>query len=240
VEFINDSIQNLVNFSKKLNKIMSDSDLNQYRTELQEEIEELDLDFINEETQAAVNESLEGIDRITKIVNAMRTFSHPGNPEKSAVNINDIINKAIVVSRNEWKYDAEIKTEFQLDRLVPVFRGKLSQVILNLLVNAAHAIHEKKMETPGLITITTRELAEDMAEIRVSDNGTGIPKKIREKIFEPFFTTKEVGKGTGQGLAVIYNIIVKNHGGQVTFESEEGVGTTFIITLPIDQIEDEE
>ena len=241
VEFINESVQSLIEFSKKLNSIMQnhDDDLNSHRKELLEDIEDLDLNFINEETQAAVNESLEGISRITKIVNAMRTFSHPGKNEKSDDDINEIINKAMIVSRNEWKYHSTIETNFQLDRLVPIYKDKLSQVILNLIVNAAHAIQDRKVEEMGLIKITTRELENNIAEIRVEDNGVGIPEEIKNKVYEPFFTTKEIGKGTGQGLAVIYNIVVKNHDGNIEFESEVGKGTTFIITIPIDEMDEE-
>ncbi len=236
VEFINESIQNLLTLTRKINQIFHNSNKNiaDYKDEFISDIEELDLDFINEETQAAVDESLEGIDRITKIVNAMRTFSHPGIEEKSNVDINEIIKKAIVVSRNEWKYDATIETDFQLDKLVPLFSDKFSQVILNLIINAAHAIHDKKeQEDLGEIKIITRETENNQAEIIVKDNGKGIPDKIKNKIFEPFFTTKKVGKGTGQGLAMIYNIVVKNHDGTIDFTSEEGKGTQFFVKLPL-------
>ncbi|MFP4546891.1 MAG: response regulator [Fidelibacterota bacterium] len=240
VEFINESTQNLIEFSKKINKLLRDeaADLNQFQKELINDIEELDLDFINEETAAAVRESLEGIDRITKIVNAMRTFSHPGNEKKSEVDINEIINKAIIVSRNEWKYDAKIETDLQLDSLVPVYRDKLSQAVLNLIINAAHAIQEQGYEDLGIIKIRTFRKDSDTAEIQVEDNGCGIDESIREKIFEPFFTTKEVGKGTGQGLSVLYNIIVKNHDGRISFKSAPGKGTTFYVCLPINKSED--
>ncbi len=242
VEFINESTRSLIEFSKKINKLLRDeaADLNQFQKELINDIEELDLDFINEETAAAVRESLEGIDRITKIVNAMRTFSHPGNEKKSEVDINEIINKAIIVSRNEWKYDAKIETDLQLDSLVPVYRDKLSQGILNLIINAAHAIQEQEYEDLGIIKIRTSRKDKDTAEIQVEDNGCGIDESIREKIFEPFFTTKEVGKGTGQGLSVLYNIIVKNHDGRISFKSAPGKGTTFYVCLPINKSEDME
>jgi two-component system, NtrC family, sensor kinase len=125
-----------------------------------------------------------------------------------------------------------------LDRqlpLVPCFISEFNQAILNLVVNAAHAIGDAIREHPGkkgAITVSTR-LDGDFAEVRVSDTGTGIPEEHRQKIFEPFFTTKDVGKGTGQGLTVVYGCIVKKHGGTVTFETEMGKGTTFIVRLPL-------
>ncbi len=118
---------------------------------------------------------------------------------------------------------------------MPVLRNQLSQVLLNLIVNAAHAIAEAQPEGKaglGKITIRTRQL-EGAAEIRVTDTGAGIPEAIRSRIFEPFFTTKGVGKGTGQGLAICYSTIVDKHRGSIAFESEQGRGTSFVISLPL-------
>jgi signal transduction histidine kinase len=124
-------------------------------------------------------------------------------------------------------------TEFD-DQLPAVvcYPGDINQVVLNLLVNAAHAIKEKMKDgEKGRIAVRTRMSGNDV-EISVSDTGNGIPEAIRNRVFEPFFTTKEVGKGTGQGLALAYTVVVKKHGGKIWFETEVGKGTTFFITLP--------
>jgi signal transduction histidine kinase len=150
--------------------------------------------------------------------------------------LNKVIETTVTVARNEWKYVAEMKLE--LDRnlpRVPCYVGDFNQAMLNLIVNAAHAIGEVVGPQPdhkGVITIRTREEGGEV-EVRVSDTGAGIPEAIRPRIFEPFFTTKPVGKGTGQGLPIAYASIVKKHRGKLSFESEVGKGTTFIIRLPI-------
>jgi signal transduction histidine kinase len=206
-------------------------------TKAEEVIAASDMDYHFEQIPAAINETLEGVERVTKIVRAMKEFSHPGGREKNGSNINKAIESTVTVARNEWKYVAEMVLD--LDRnlpLVPCFISEFNQAVLNLVINAAHAIGDVVRATPGggkgKITIRTRRDG-DFAEVRVSDTGTGIPEQHRQKIFEPFFTTKDVGKGTGQGLTVVYSAIVKKHDGTVTFETETGKGTTFIIRVPI-------
>ena len=205
----------------------------------QKTVEETDFKFLSEEIPAAIEEALHGTERISKIVRAMKEFSHPGtsdsnNPEP--VNLNRAIETTITVARSEWKHVAEMVTEFdaQLPK-VPIFAGEFNQVILNLIVNAAHAISEASnvnRQRPGIIRISTRRDGE-WVEVRVRDNGAGIPEKIRHRIFEPFFTTKEVGRGTGQGLTIAHSVIVKKHAGELRFETETGKGTCFIIRLPL-------
>jgi two-component system, NtrC family, sensor kinase len=195
-----------------------------------------DLDYLFLQVPSAINETLEGVERVTKIVRAMKEFSHPGGTEKSAADINKAIESTITVARNEWKYVAEMKLELDPDLpFLPCFLGEFNQVILNLVINAAHAIGDVVRKRPGekgLITVSTRRDG-DIAEVRVSDTGTGIPENVRPRIFEPFFTTKEPGKGTGQGLSIVYGSIVKKHGGTVAFETQDGRGTTFILRLPL-------
>jgi PAS domain S-box-containing protein len=196
----------------------------------------LDLDYLASEVPTALRQSLEGMDRVATIVRAMKEFSHPGTLQKQAVDINHGIRNTITVSRNEWKYVAELVTD--LDEAlppVPCLPGELNQVILNLIVNSAHAICQKTggEGAKGTIRVTTRQVG-DCAEIRVADDGAGIPAAIRDRIFEPFFTTKEVGKGTGQGLTIAHAVVTQKHGGTLAFETEEGRGTTFIIRLPLD------
>lgn len=188
------------------------------------------------EVPNAVNEALDGIDRVRKIVLAMREFSHPTEHEKKPADINHGIETTITISRNEWKYCADMETDLDPDLpLVECQIDEINQVVLNMIVNGAQAIQEKNRAVPkekGKIRITTRTSAEHVI-IEISDSGAGIPESIRDRIFDPFFTTKGVGRGTGQGLSVARNIIVNKHQGQINVESQPSLGTTFTIKLPI-------
>ena len=154
----------------------------------------------------------------------MKIFAHPGGEEKEPADINKEIEKTITISRNEWKYVAELITDFDESlSFVPCFQAELNQVILNLIVNAAHAIAEANKDNPsqmGTIRISTRR-EDNWAKIYISDTGSGIPEEIRHKIFDLFFTTKEPGKGTGQGLAISHSVIVEKHKGTITLESRK-------------------
>jgi signal transduction histidine kinase len=204
--------------------------------ELEAAIAKAEPDYLVEEIPKALSQSLEGLDRVATIVRAMKEFSHPGGEEKQSIDINHAIQNTITVCRNEWKYVAEMTTDLDPNLpLVPCLPGDFNQVILNLVVNAAHAIADTKNEgkkSKGTISISTRHDG-DWVEIRIGDTGTGIPEKHRAKIFTPFFTTKEVGKGTGQGLALARSVIVGKHRGSINFETELGKGTVFIIQLPL-------
>lgn len=204
--------------------------------ELNQAITELDLDYLAEEIPTAVSHSKEGLEYVTKIVKGMRDFSHPKVRKKVCIDINKAILSTITVARHEWKNIAEIETQFDKD-LPQIFcyPGELNQVILNIVINATHAIEDLIGTNPdekGKITITTQQNNE-YVEIRVKDSGTGIPKNIQSKIFDPFFSTKDVNRGTGQGLSISYSVIVEKHHGNLTFETESGKGTTFLIQLPI-------
>jgi PAS domain S-box-containing protein len=197
---------------------------------------QVEIDYLVKEIPLALDQTLEGIGRVTKIVRAMKDFSHPGLDTKSNVDLNRMIESTITVARNEWKYVAEVHTELDPNLpLVMCFPGDINQVILNLLTNAAHAINGSPASQPnskGLITITTKQEG-GFIEIRIADTGGGMPETIRDRVFEPFFTTKEVGIGTGQGLAIAHAAIVERHKGRISFETELGKGTTFLIQLPI-------
>lgn len=205
--------------------------------EIEELLEEADWKYLTEELPLAITQSKDGVRQISSIVGAMKTFALPGSKEKIPLSLNTLIDTILTVSSNEWKYVADLETNFS-ERLpdIPCVADEMGQVFLNLLVNAAHAIATKLGENPGrqkgCIDISTRLVA-DQAEIRFQDTGCGIPRNILDKIFDPFFTTKEVGKGTGQGLAIARDAIVNKHGGTLEVESEPGQGTTFIIRLPI-------
>jgi PAS domain S-box-containing protein len=204
--------------------------------ETQEVAERVNADFLLNEIPDAIRQSLEGVDRVARIVGAMKDFSHPGTGEKTPVDLNKAVETTLTVAGNEWKYFATIATDFDPDLPpIPCLPGELNQVILNLVVNAAHAIADvvgNGGKGKGVITASTRRCG-DWAEISIRDTGTGIPEKIRGKIFDPFFTTKPVGKGTGQGLAIAHAVVVDQHQGQLSFETEMGVGTVFTIRLPV-------
>ena len=197
--------------------------------------ETADLNYLLTEIPAAIAQSLDGVERVSKIVRAMKEFSHPGSQEKTATNLNDAIQSTITVSRNEWKYVAEMETDFDPTLpLVPCLPAELNQVFLNMITNAAYAIGTVvgARGGKGTIGISTRQDG-DWVEIRISDDGGGIPPDAQPKIFIPFFTTKEVGKGTGQGLAISHAVVVERHHGTIRFDTVVGQGTTFVIRLPL-------
>lgn len=206
------------------------------RAEFDASVRSADLAYLFDEVPKAIEQALDGIHRVAKIVGAMKEFSHPGSAEKAPLDLNKAIESTKTVARNEWKYVADV--ELQLDPGLPMVEclaGEMNQVLLNLIINASHAIGEAKVarndQEKGVITISTAH-DEDWVEVRVKDTGTGIPEKIRDKIFDPFFTTKEVGKGTGQGLTLAQTVVVKKHAGKIWFETQVGQGTTFVVRLP--------
>ncbi len=196
---------------------------------------EADLDFLAAEAPKAVHQCLEGVARVSKIVGAMKDFSHPDGDTKTRTNLNRGIESTTTVCRNEWKYVADLVLD--LDPALPAVDchpGEMNQAILNLVINAAHAIGDivKEGNAKGRITIRTRQV-EDGVQIEVEDTGPGIPDAIRPHIFDPFFTTKPVGKGTGQGLAIVHSVVVEKHGGSIEVQTEPGRGTKFILRLPM-------
>jgi len=203
---------------------------------IDETVNDLDLDYLEGEVPLAIDHILDGMGRISKIVRSMKFFAHPGDVEKAPLDLNEAIESTIVISRNEWKYVADVDTD--LDPAMPPVpgqRGEINQVILNLITNAAHAIAEKNGNSPtgkGRIHVTTR-YQDGWAEIRIQDTGAGIPEAIRHQVFDLFFTTKEEGIGSGQGLAIAHSVIVEKHSGVLTFESAPDRGTTFVIRLPV-------
>lgn len=206
--------------------------------DLAEAEEDTDLEFLKDDVPDSIEQSINGMKRIGQIVGAIKEFSHPGQSESSAVDLNQAIETTILVSKNQWKYVAELEKDLQ-DNL-PLFEGSVgdvNQVLLNLIVNAAHAIEEKDGTDLGTIKITTRSDEEGLVLI-VQDSGCGISRENLDRIFDPFFTTKEAGKGTGQGLAITYNMM-KKLGGTVKVNSEVGAGTTFRLTIPLKQSEEQ-
>ncbi len=244
IDFLEEAFQDLAELLTKYDQLLEAAKANRVSQELiegiEETIEEVDLEYLMGEVPQAISQSRDGIKRVTSIVRAMKDFSHPGGKEKEPSDINQIIKTTVTIARNEWKYVSDLELELEDTMpMVPCLKDEMGQVILNLIVNAAQAIGDKLGENPegekGVITISTA-WNEEAAEIRVSDTGTGIPEDARDKVFQPFFTTKDVGKGTGQGLAIAHNVVVDKHGGTIEFETEDGKGTTFIMRLPMDKI----
>jgi PAS domain S-box-containing protein len=196
--------------------------------------ETADLEYLRERVPAGFERAEDGVRRVGAIVGAMREFAHP-TADKAPQDLNAALRNTLVVASSEYKYVAELETDF--GDLPPVLcnGGDIKQVFLNLIVNAAHAIEEAgsgEEEARGTIRIRTRA-AGDHVLISIADTGCGIPADVADRIFDPFFTTKEVGRGTGQGLAIARTLIVERHGGSLTFETASGEGTTFHVRLPI-------
>ncbi len=199
-------------------------------------VRDMDLAYLETEIPLAIAHILDGVGRISKIVRSMKFFAHPGDTAKTPLDLNEAIESTIIISRNAWKYVADVETDLDPDLPpVPGQRGEINQVLLNLITNAAHAIAEKLgpgATDKGRIRIASGR-REGWAEIRIRDSGAGIPEAIRHQVFDLFFTTKEEGLGSGQGLAIAHSVIVEKHGGVLTFDSAPGAGTTFIIRLPV-------
>ncbi len=203
-----------------------------------EEIEaQYDLAFLRDEIPLALAQTLEGIQRVAGIVKTMKDFSHMGPGSLAKEDLNNAVETTVTISKSEWKYVAEMKTELDGELpLVSCYIGDIKQVILNLILNAAHTLNEKQAKGHGgmgCITIRTFAEGED-AVLEIGDTGLGIPTESRDRVFDHFFTTKEVGRGTGQGLSMAWQTVVEKHGGTISFHTETGKGTVFTVKLPID------
>lgn len=245
VQFIGDNIRFLSTaFEEIINAVASDvvepdlqkkNNCSRYQyTKI--DSESLNIDYLKEEIPEAISHSIEGIERVSSIVQAIKEFSHPGEENSSEVDINSALENAVTVSRNEWKYSADVSFDFKEDLPKIIgFPGELNQVFLNIIVNSAQAIKERFPDQvgEGRISICTQSRLNSIT-ISISDNGCGIEKHNLDRLFEPFFTTKEVGVGTGQGLAITHTVIVEKHLGTIDIDSKWGKGTTFRISLPTD------
>jgi PAS domain S-box-containing protein len=241
VHFLRDTFRYLVKLIGSYDRLLSAARAQNLTSttidEVAAEVAEVDVAYLLQEIPRALEQTLEGIDRVSGLVGAMKEFSHPGIKEKIPLDLNHAIQSTITVARSEWKYVAEMQIDFDPELpLISCLPGEFNQAILNLIVNAAHAIGdvvEDRDGEKGKITVQTRDYP-GWVEIRIGDTGGGIPETIRGRIFDPFFTTKEIGKGTGQGLAITRSAIVDKHQGRLDFETAMGVGTTFVIQLPHD------
>jgi PAS domain S-box-containing protein len=244
VRFLSDAFSGLIALLQKHEQTydaLCDQYPSQVRQQIQTARETADIQFLRKEIPAALDQTLDGVGRVATIVQALKKFSHAdlGN-EKTAANLNEAIESTLVVARNELKYVAEVETVFADLPPVLCHLGDLNQVLLNLLINAAHSIGEAVAQTgkKGRIRVETSSEGESVV-VAISDTGAGIPLEIRSRIFEPFFTTKAVGKGSGQGLALARAIVVEKHGGSLTFESEVGKGSTFYVRIPFNGTSEE-
>jgi PAS domain S-box-containing protein len=237
--FLQDSFGGLQTLLNKYQVLRDAAAADNFNPDLLAEVrrteEETDYAYLQEEIPKALTQTLEGVTRVATIVRAMKEFAHPESKEMAAADLNRALLSTLTVARNELKYVADVETDLGNLPLVVCNIGDLNQVFLNLLVNAAHAISDvvKGSEKKGKIRVRTM-VEDSMALVAISDTGSGIPEAIRTRIFDPFFTTKEVGRGTGQGLAIARSVVVDRHKGTLTFESEEGKGTTFFIRLPFE------
>ncbi len=241
IKFLSDSfgqVRNILDLYERF-ETLGDEDFNAGCARLLSEIgeirKEVDLSFLVNEIPQAIEQSLEGIKRVSTMLSAMRDFSHIDERRANSVDINKVIQSTVVICRNEYKYIADILLDLD-DNLPRVIccQDDINQVLLNLIINAVHSIEErqKKDKQRGTIKIRTQKHERDVV-IRVQDSGTGIAPEVQEKMFEPFYTTKDAGKGTGQGLSIIKSIVEEKHKGRLEYETEIGKGTEFYIYLPV-------
>jgi PAS domain S-box-containing protein len=237
--FLQDAFRDSLELFERFEEVCREAQTGTVNEDLFEEVrtvrKKIDWDYVRREIPKALDQMVEGIGRVATIVRAMKEFSHVDrSSEKTPADLNKALESTLVVARNELKYVADVEVDYGELPLVVCHLGDLNQVFLNLLINAAHAIADavKGTDKRGRIGVRTK-LDGEWVEVAISDSGTGVPEAIREKVFDPFFTTKEVGKGTGQGLALARSIVVGKHGGVLTFDTETGNGTTFYVRLPV-------
>lgn len=252
IQFIGDSVQFLSEafhdilavtkgyerFLAKVGETHADVFADEIET-LNEIIEDADFDYLAEHVPSAFTRTLSGVERVTEIVRAMKVFAHHDRGRRKPCDINQMLDSALIVARNEYKYIAKIEKQLGHLPTVVCCESEINQVFLNLIVNASHAIQDRygaSQGIVGLIGIRTEYVdAQKIVQISIQDNGCGIPEDIRSKVYDPFFTTKEVGRGTGQGLSIIHGII-NAHGGQIKFSSQVNQGTCFTVELPIGEV----
>jgi len=239
IRFVQESFNDIKEILEKYGRLLEAGKKNTVTRSLVDEmsklIEEKDIAYLTGEIPKAIKATMEGIDKISGIIKAMKDFAHPGVENKVSIKINDAIETTIAVAHSKWNPVATLERRYAAD-IPPVFGypAELNQSILNVIINAAEAIGKvvgSNSQNKGKITIETR-CSKAGVEIRICDTGGGIEEAISDKVFNPFFTTKTVGQGTGQGLSTAHSIITGRHGGTITFETEKDKGTTFIICLP--------
>ena len=248
IQFVSDSVQFLREATSDILKLLQPmmelqrrvdegapgDELKDALTRLAKAAEDADLGYLEQRVPPAFELCTEGLDRIAKIVRAMKEFAHPTQDEMAFADINRMVQSTLTIARSAYKHVANLETDFGSLPPVRCFASDINQVVLNLVVNAAHAIADATRGSEGLGTIKVVTYQDgDDAVISVTDTGTGIPESVARRVFEPFFTTKPVGQGTGQGLSMAWAIVKEKHGGELRFTTEVGKGTTFYIRVPV-------
>lgn len=241
LDFVKSKFDRLIDYLQSSTQLTELAQESEFEAELTDRMvaqqKKLKLKKLYTQLPEALSDSIDGVRHVSRIVRAMKELSHLGVEEKSPVDINHVLETAVTVSTNEWKYvaDVDLKLAPQIEGLLGL-SGELSQVFLNLIINSAHAISDMTdggSTGKGLITIQSHQ-TDTHVVVEIGDTGGGIPEKIRDRVFDPFFTTKDVGKGTGQGLSIAHSVVTQKHKGRLTFHVEEGVGTRFVIELPME------
>ena len=238
LDFVAESFQDVTLFVKEIEKVLEKAP-QEIRDKIHTAMEEMDWEYLSSEFPLAINQSQEGVERISSIVLAMKDFSHPGSKDKVAQGLNQIIETTVTVAGNEWRPVADVRLDLDPELPnVPLFADEMGHVILNILVNAAQAIAAKQAEQAekekGIVTITTSQ-GKNTVELRIQDTGEGISEDVQSRIFGPFFTTRVVGQGVGQGLSICHDVIVGKHQGTLEVASIPGEGAMFIIQLPLEE-----
>lgn len=233
INFVNDAVGELLGLVRTYKEAATRHLPLPVQHELAERERNAELDYLSDEVPEALSSSIEGLARVARIVAAMKAYAHPGNGDAALASVNDILRDAVIVSTGEHKLIADVELNLGELPQVVCFSGDLGRVFLNIIVNAAHAIGDEN-DGRGTIRVSTSS-ENDHVMIQIGDTGPGIPEHVQPRIFEPFYTTKEVGRGTGQGLAISHAVVTK-HGGTLDFETGPQ-GTTFSITLPINGVE---
>jgi signal transduction histidine kinase len=240
VEFVHTSFGDLMTLLDQVDALTSQSSITAAElSAVRAAATKADLSFLREEIPKSLTEARDGVRRVAELVRALKEFAHADRPEMVPANLNQAIERSLVLARHEVKYVADLESNLGLVPTVECHMGALNQVFLNLFINAGHAIEDRRAKTEGakergLISVSTA-LDGDHVVVAIRDTGCGIPPEVQPRIFEPFFTTKEVGRGSGQGLALARAIVVDRHHGQLSFETRVGEGTTFFVRLPVHQ-----
>jgi PAS domain S-box-containing protein len=245
IQFVGDSLQFLRNASMDLlqlvdrlqvlrNELFAGGPLQAAIVGAAEAEAEADLPYLRENVPAAFDRCQDGLGRVSAIVRSLKDFAHPSGKEMVPIDLKQAIESTLTIAANEYKYVAELQTDFADIPRVICFGSEINQVVLNLVVNAAHAIADvvRGTDRKGVLSVRTSREGDDVV-IAIGDTGGGIPQSIQARIYDPFFTTKEVGKGTGQGLAMAWTTVTEQHSGTLTFVTSAASGTTFFIRLPI-------
>jgi signal transduction histidine kinase len=243
--FLRGAFSDLERFARAVQSLVDEPGLEDaaaLRLRLRDMLAESDVEYVIARMPRAVDRVIDGLGRVSSIVRAMKDFSHLDQREKQPADLNDAIEKTLIITKGEYKHVADVVKDLGALPRVRCHVGDIQQVLVNLVINASHAIEARAAEQGRRGVIRVRSFVEPQAPgqtpssyavVTVEDNGGGIPQEVAARVFEPFFTTKEPGRGTGQGLPISREIVVERHGGRLEFDSVPGSGTTFYLRLPL-------